>query len=66
MKHPLSLHSINLLVRTNEKILIKEIRTIIDTRAGMGGFDKLFRDCGYLNPGENEEESEDDESEEEE
>ena len=51
---------------TNEKILIKEIHTIIDTRAGMGGFDKLFRDCGYLNPGENEEESEDNESEEEE
>jgi hypothetical protein len=48
---------------TTEKELIKEIHDIIKTRAGMGGFDKLFRDCGYLNPGESEEDSEDEDGE---
>jgi len=48
---------------TTESILIKEIHNIIRTRAGMGGFDKLFRDCGYLNPGESEEDSEDEDGE---
>ena len=33
----------------NEEQLIKEIRDVIDTRTGMGGFNDLFKDCGYWN-----------------
>lgn len=31
----------------NEAHLIAAIQDIIDNRIGMGGFDKLFQDCGY-------------------
>lgn len=33
----------------NIKDLKKEIRDVIDTRSGMGGFDELFKALGYLN-----------------
>lgn len=36
----------------NIKDLKKEIRRVIDTRAGMGGFNDLFKSLGYLNEGE--------------
>ena len=36
----------------NDRDLIKEIRKVIDTRAGMGGFNDLFIKCGYKYDGE--------------
>ena len=31
----------------DETDLVREIHNILDSRAGMGGFDELFKDCGY-------------------
>lgn len=30
-----------------EEDLVKQIHNIIESRAGLGGFDDLFKDCGY-------------------
>ena len=38
----------------DEKDLVREIHNVLDSRAGMGGFDQLFKDCGYLNEVERE------------
>ena len=31
-----------------EEDMVREIHNIIASRAGMGGFDDLFKDCGYV------------------
>ena len=31
----------------DETDLVREIHNILDSRAGMGDFDELFKDCGY-------------------